>query len=62
MAIHGLQMGVILTTYDTWDDPPSKPSFLGKGHQGIKGQLGVPLRLYPWYLLCSLGIFGDYNP
>ena len=23
MAIHGLKMGVILTTYNTWDDPPS---------------------------------------
>ena len=30
----------------------------------IKGQLGVPLTVYPWYLLCSLGpgILGDYNP
>ena len=28
----------------------------------VKGQLGVPLTLYPWYLLCSLGILGDYNP
>ena len=29
----------------------------------IKRQLGVPLTyVYPWYLLCSLGIFGDYNP
>ena len=27
----------------------------------IKGQLGVPLTVYPWYLLCSLGILGDYN-
>ena len=27
------------------------------------GQLGVPLTyVYPWYLLCSLGILGDYNP
>ena len=25
----------------------------------IKGQLGVPLTVYPWYLLCSLGILGD---
>ena len=23
---------------------------------------GVPLTVYPWYLLCSLGILGDYNP
>ena len=23
MAIHGLQIGVILTTYFHWDDPPS---------------------------------------
>ena len=28
----------------------------------IKGQVGVPLTVYPWYLLCSLGILGDYNP
>ena len=28
----------------------------------IKGQLDVPLTVYPWYLLCPLGIFGDYNP
>ena len=28
----------------------------------LKGQLGVPLAVYPWYLLCSLGILGDYNP
>ncbi len=27
----------------------------------FKGQLGVPLAVYPWYLLCSLGILGDYN-
>ena len=24
MAIHGLLMGVILTTYKSWDDPPSR--------------------------------------
>ena len=24
----------------------------------VKGQLGVPLTVYPWYLLCSLGIQG----
>ena len=28
----------------------------------FKGQVGVPLTVYPWYLLCSLGILGDYNP
>ena len=28
----------------------------------FKGQWGVPLTVYPWYLLCSLGILGDYNP
>ena len=27
----------------------------------LKGQLGVPLTVYPWYLLCSPGILGDYN-
>ena len=26
----------------------------------IKGQLGVPLTVYPWYLLCPLGILGDF--
>ena len=25
MVINGLQMGVILTTYIHWDDPPSMP-------------------------------------
>ena len=29
---------------------------------GLKGQLGVPLTVYPWYPLYSLGILGDYNP
>ena len=28
----------------------------------FKGHLGVPLTVYPWYLLCSLGILGDCNP
>ena len=28
----------------------------------IKGQLGVPLTVYPRYLLCSLEILGDCNP
>ena len=28
----------------------------------FKGQLGVPLTVYPWYLLCSLGILRNYNP
>ncbi len=28
----------------------------------LKGQLGVPLAVYPLYLLCSLGILGDCNP
>ena len=28
----------------------------------IKEQLGVPLKAYPWYLLCSLGILGDHLP
>ena len=28
----------------------------------IKGQLGVPLIVYPCYLSCSLWILGDYNP
>ena len=27
----------------------------------IKGQLRVPLTVYPWYLLYSLGILGYYN-
>ena len=31
-------------------------------HPYVKGQWGVPLTVYPWYLLCSLGILGDYNP
>ncbi len=28
----------------------------------VKGQLGIPLTVYPWYLLCSLGILGDNLP
>ena len=28
----------------------------------LKGQWGVPLTVYPWYLLCSLGILGDNLP
>ena len=24
--------------------------------------MGVPLTVYPWYLLCSLEILGGYNP
>ena len=28
----------------------------------VKGQWGVPLTVYPWYLLCSLGILGDNLP
>ena len=33
-------------------------------NRSFKGQLGVPLTVYPWYLLCSLGILGfiTYNP
>ena len=30
-----------------------------RGFDPIKGQLGVPLTMYPWYLLDSLGILGD---
>ena len=28
----------------------------------FKGQLGVPLTVYPWYLLCSLGIYTHKYP
>ena len=28
----------------------------------VKGEWGVPLTVYPWYLLCSLGILGDNLP
>ena len=35
---------------------------LKKRNSSFKGQLGVPLTVYPWNLLCSLGILGDYNP
>ena len=28
----------------------------------FKRQLDVPLPVYPWYLLRSLGILGDYTP
>ena len=32
------------------------------GKMILKGQLSVPLTVYPWYLVCSLGILGDYKP
>ena len=41
---------------------------VGKGigifsqNRNVNGHLGVPLRVYAWYLLCSLRILGDYNP
>ncbi len=31
-------------------------------YEYVKGQLGVSLTVYPWCLLCSLRILGDYNP
>ena len=37
MAVHGLYTGVILTTYDTWDDPPST-------HSSLSAQLVSSLR------------------
>ena len=37
---------------------PRRP--LGNGR--IKGPLGVPLTVYPWYLWCSLRILKDCNP
>ena len=32
------------------------------GTLNIKGPWGVPVTVYPWYLLCSLGILGDNLP
>ena len=32
------------------------------GTLNIKGPWGVPITVYPWYLLCSLGILGDNLP
>ena len=29
MAVHGPNMGVILTTYKSWDDSPSRVIFVG---------------------------------
>ncbi len=43
-------------------DPGVYQSTWRTSQLSIKGQLGVPLTVYPWYLLCSLGILGDYNP
>ena len=34
--IYGLEVGVILTTYDTWDDPPSTV-----GRNPTKNHLGM---------------------
>ena len=41
---------------------PRPPCFARCFNQSIKRQLGVPLTVYQWYLLCSLEIFRDYNP
>ena len=46
----------------TFQDKKWCPPFFSKGAMqvaGIKGQLGVPPTVYPWYLLCStLGFLG----
>ena len=60
-------MGVLylLTRAKSSDESPSTLAMdiWSSGNvAGVKGQLGVPLTVYPWYLLCSLGILGDYNP
>ena len=39
-----------------------RDELLVSGRVSIKGQLGVPLTVYPLYLLCSLGILGDNLP
>ena len=43
-----LDLGIL-----TWKSNLQNPRF--------KGQLGVPLTVYPWYLSYSLGILGDYT-
>ncbi len=52
-------------THPTYDSPGIfSGGKLVQFHQvcSLKGQLDVPLTVYPWYLLCSLGILRDYNP
>ena len=44
------------TLWDFWN------GLWNRKTHGIKGQLGVPLTVYPWYLLCSVGVVGDYSP
>ena len=44
----------------------SQSQLLGESDEwtggSFKGQLGVPLTMYPWYLVGSLGILGGYFP
>ncbi len=52
----GLPGGLGCLGMDTsWESPSSSPL-----NQGTR--TGAPPTVYPWYLLCSLGILGDYNP
>ena len=48
--------------FPVWQDLLSPRSMEGIAVQNQGTRTGVPLTVYPWYLLCSLGILGDYNP
>ena len=62
MAIHGLPMEVILTTYDTWDDPLTRKStswgFFFGYVRGDFLQIAVPsMVFFKWFSL-SWGVKG----
>ena len=48
-------------TEDKYEEQRSAPVQRKGATVNIKGQLGVPLTVYPRYLLCSLGILGSFS-
>ena len=52
----------VISGFTLWHHWVSMYVKLRGGGGSFKGELGVPLTVYPGYLLCSLGILGDYNP
>ena len=53
--------GALICAVDIAILPRTYITFIQK-NPAFKGQWGVPLTVYPWYLLCSLGILGDNLP
>ena len=68
MGVHisGVASWLLKKTSDVLNPEISFCEFLVtlEANKGLyfKGQLGVPLTVYPWYLLCSLGILGNNLP